>query len=212
MSKLLWLWRRFFYGFRRGLAMNRFPKAASAVVTVSTGRGFVVEGPVGQGRLVITASHCLPDVSPCRANSRIRDRTYPNLLAPLGGKPSVCAECLFVDSIGDIAVLGAPDEQELSDEFKTYKGLVEAESVTPLTVAPPDSEGWLLSLDGVWFRCAIEHECGPLNFGDLAGKIAYGMSGSPVISTTGAAVGVVCVHSTQNPSLIRNLPGWFFAD
>jgi hypothetical protein len=61
----------------------------------------------------------------------------------------VWAECLFVDPIGDIAVLGPPDDQELPDESKAYDGLVKAESVTPLTVVPPDSEGWLLSLNGV---------------------------------------------------------------
>jgi hypothetical protein len=145
--------------------------------------------------------------------SHTAERTYANLLAPLGDKRSVWAECLFVDPIGDIAVLGTPDDQLFYDESKAYDGLVEAESVTPLTVAPPDSEGWLLSLDGVWFRCAILHQkkFGPLRLGKLEGKIASGMSGSPVLSTTGAAVGVVCVGSDcPNPSLIGNLPGWFF--
>ena len=31
-------------------------------------------------------------------------------------KNSVCAECLFIDPIADIAVLGCPDGQELYDE------------------------------------------------------------------------------------------------
>jgi hypothetical protein len=90
--------------------------------------------------------------------SHFKERTYAEHLAPLGGEPSVWAECRFVDPIGDIAVLGPPDDQELYDESNAYDGLVEAESVTPLTVAPPESEGWLLSLDGVWFRCAILHQ------------------------------------------------------
>jgi hypothetical protein len=196
--------------------MTRFPKAASAVITVGEGRGFVVEhqGPAGQERLVVTAAHCLPYFPPSMSISHIKDRTYANLLAPLGGEPSVWAACRFVNPIGDIAVLDAPDDQELSDEFKAYNRLVEAESVTPLPVAPPDSEGWLLSLDGVWFRCAILHQkkFGRLSLGDLEGKIVNGMSGSPVLSTTGGAVGVVCVgRDSPNPSLIGNLPGWFFS-
>ncbi len=146
--------------------------------------------------------------------SNTEERTYAKLLAPLGDKPSVWAECLFVDPIGDIAVLGPPDCQDFYEESKAYDDLIEAESVTPLTVAPPAKKGWLLSLDGVWFRCAIQHKkFGLLWLGELEGKIANGMSGSPIISTTGAAVGVVCVGSRRpNPSVIGNLPGWFLAD
>jgi hypothetical protein len=196
--------------------MTRFPKAASAVITVGDGRGFIVDhqGPVRQHRLVVTAAHCLPHFPPCLSISHTVEQTYAKLLAPLGGKPSVWAECLFVDPIGDIAVLGTPDRQEFYDESKAYYDLIEAESVTPMTVAPLARRGWLLSLDGVWFRCAIQHQkFGPLWLGDLEGKIVSGMSGSPVISTTGAAVGVVCVGGARpNPSLIGNLPCWFLAD
>jgi hypothetical protein len=106
---------------------------------------------------------------------------------------SVWAECPFVDPISDIAVLGRPDEM-FDDEAKAYDQLVEAESVTQLSVAPPDRDGWLLSLDGVWFRCVILPEnCGRIRLASGEGKIVSEMSGSPVLS-----------------SLIGNLPGWFF--
>jgi hypothetical protein len=36
---------------------------------------------------------------------------YKKLLAPLGQKPSVIAECLFVDPILDLAILEQPDNQ-----------------------------------------------------------------------------------------------------
>jgi hypothetical protein len=35
------------------------------------------------------------------------------MLGPLDGEPSIWAECLFVDVIADLAVLGPPDKQEL---------------------------------------------------------------------------------------------------
>ncbi len=182
--------------------MENIKFATSAVITVGAGRGFIV------GDHVITAAHCLPVFPPCHSASDTKERTYEKLLAPLGAEPRVWAECMFADPIGDIAVLGTPDDQALPDESKAYDGLVEAESVTPLTVAAPDSEGWLLSLDGLWFRCTIEHQkCGPLYFGELAGKIANGMSGSPMISTTGAAVGVVCVTWSRRRSLGRPRAG-----
>ena len=43
------------------------------------------------------------------------------------------AECLFVDPIADIAVLGRPDDQAFPVEFLAYDELVE--SLTPLAVA-----------------------------------------------------------------------------
>ena len=66
------------------------------------------------------------------------ERAYPKLLAPLGEQPTVWCECLFVDPIADIAVLGSPDYETLSEEAEAYVALVEA--ATSLTVAEPPSQ------------------------------------------------------------------------
>ena len=44
--------------------------------------GFIVEGV--RQRLVITAAHCLPHFPPSAAYSHLEERTYQDLLAPLG--------------------------------------------------------------------------------------------------------------------------------
>ena len=200
--------------------MSNFSKAASAIITVGDGRGFIVDC------YIVTAAHCLPFFPPCMSASYTVERTYKNLLGPLGGKPRVGAECLFADPVGDIAVLGPPDNQELCAETLPYYELVESEAVTPLSIAEPGKEGWLLSKDGVWFRCSVQcQECGPLWLSDLEGRIVDGMSGSPVISAAGEAIGIVCTsvedstgHVPEhrfhgpNPSLTRNLPGWFLRE
>lgn len=120
--------------------------ALGAVVTVGHGRGFVVEGINfigGLERYVITAAHCLPKskggqrLPPPHGSSYTEERTYKKLLAPLGKKPSVWCECLFVDPIADIAVLGTPDNQALFDEANAYEALVE--TTTALRVAEPPS-------------------------------------------------------------------------
>lgn len=163
--------------------------ALAAVVTVGTGRGFVVEGGgPWHSRYIITAAHCLPErpdgqkLPPSHGFSYLKERTYPGLLAPLGEQPSVWCECLFVDPIADIAVLGAPDNQELSDEVDAYEALVGA--ATSLTIAEPPSKliaeeveravevgvteqvhqwarrecrAFLLSLNNQWFPCMVSH-------------------------------------------------------
>ena len=86
----------------------------NAVIRVGDGRGFIVndEGEARLGRdkrIVITAAHCLPFVPPCDAYSVDECRAYEELLGPLGQELTVpWVECLFVDPIGDIAVLGYP--------------------------------------------------------------------------------------------------------
>jgi hypothetical protein len=92
------------------------PETINAVITVGDGRGFVVEGE-RETRLIITAAHCLPSFPLCHGASYLEERTYQALLGPLGEKPTVWTECLFVDPIADIAVLGQPDNQdELYDQ------------------------------------------------------------------------------------------------
>ena len=204
--------------------------ALAAVVTVGTGRGFVVEGRGlwdQPARCIITAAHCLPErpdgqkLPPPHGFSDLSDRTYANLLAPLGEQPSVWCECLFVDPIADVAVLGTPDNQGLSDEADAYEALVGA--ATPLTVAEPSSQpiaeeveslaevgvteqvrqwarrecrAFLLSLNNQWFPCTVSHSPnGMLDIQNAARGIAGGMSGSPIIAEDGGAIGIVCLGS-----------------
>src|SRR5215471_15212424 len=49
--------------------------------------------------LIVTAAHCLPFFPPCHGASYLQERTYENLIGPLGEAPSVWAECLFADPI-----------------------------------------------------------------------------------------------------------------
>ena len=82
------------------------------------GRGFVVD--VDDNLLVVTAAHCLPRL-PVPGVPDMRELTFFELLGPLGGRPIVAAECKFVDPVSDLAVLGAPDNQALSDSFRDYE-------------------------------------------------------------------------------------------
>jgi len=139
------------------------------------------------------AAHCLPFLPPCHGMSYIQERTYGALLGPLGEKPTVMAECLFVDPVSDIAVLGEPDGQVLFDECEAYEALVDV--AKPLAIGDPPNNGaaWLMSLDARWFRCAVKHNKGPLWLSNVAEEIAGGMSGSPIVADDGSAIGVVCL-------------------
>jgi len=99
------------------------------------------------------------------------------------------------------------------------------ESTTSLAIAEAPQEGpaWLLSPAQEWFKCTAYYiNDGPLWISNTPQPIAGGMSGSPVISEAGAAIGVVAVgqttssdtavckdeSGTPNPRLLRDLPGW----
>ena len=120
-----------------------------AVIKVgSGGRGFVVETKQGS-RIVITAAHCVladgRQMPPAHPWSYLEERTYQRLLGPLGkAKPTVWAECLFIDPIIDIAVLGSPDSQELTDEANAYEALTG--SLTPFAVVDAPKHGTRLKV------------------------------------------------------------------
>jgi hypothetical protein len=202
----------------------------SSVVRVGGGRGFIVQFRVRRGqkghyfrmpqRNIITAAHCLPRFPPAHAASYLQDRTYANLIGVLGEELDVWAECLFVDPIADIAVLGCPDNQELSDEAEAYEALTE--SVVPLAIGETGKEkGWLFSLDQPyrWNATPLNPFINSLFTGPTLG----GMSGSPVLNARGQAIAVVVIGSETvsgearvsspdyngpQPLLTRNLPGW----
>jgi hypothetical protein len=204
-----------------------------AVVKVGAGgRGFIVETEQGD-RIVITAAHCvaaddrqLPRAHPW---SYLHERTYQRVLGPLGkAKPTVWAECLFADPLADIAVLGSPDSQELSDQAEAYEALT---SVAPFAVGAAPKQGvkrienpfkstkfpssfevrtpgkcaaLVLSLAGEWIECTVTRR-GPWLAIDQESIVKGGMSGSPIVSRAGLAIGLI---STDNlsPVLLEALP------
>ena len=153
---------------------------------------------------------------------------YHLLIGLLGAKPNITASCYFADPVADITVLGAPDNQSLGDECEQYEAFVEA--LPPFDVAPPPPSrmrfagfedqppafpsvevafpAHLLSLDRAWLDVVAIRAA---RFGPSPKLTVNGMSGSPLISTTGAAIGVV---STNNIAacLVNGLPGWLLRE
>jgi hypothetical protein len=138
------------------------------------------------------------------------------------------AECMFADPIADIAVLGAPDTQDLYDEANAYEELMA--SSTALTIAdapkmrrdrvqqfgdysfkvdePGRGSARVLSLDGEWIQCSVLRRGNWLS-SEKRGLFARGMSGSPILSMDGRAIGLISTGD-RGPVLSENLPAWFF--
>jgi trypsin-like peptidase len=199
-----------------------------SVVRVGDGRGFLVteERQVGGAEsYVITAAHCLPRLPEGHLGRYPAEVTFRRLISPLGAEPSVTAACVFVDPIADIAMLGPPEGAGLydeSDQYETFfstlppfdiaapppRGRIRVPTAPP--VFPLDGEvsfpGHVMSIDGQWVGCNVRSLGGPLLI-EPEELAEAGMSGSPLVSATGAALGVI---STNNWAavLTYGLPGW----
>lgn len=196
-----------------------FESAARAIVTVGHGRGFIVE--TYRARYVISAAHCLPFLPPCRAAAHIEERTYQTLLAPLGKNRLVSAECQFADPVADIAILGRPDTQALLDHAKAYDDFIDSHETLTITTAAMEGRAWMFALDGHRFRCTVEHR-GRLLWTATDEPVTEEMSGSPILSNDGTAIGVVSVssesgniprmHTGPDANLAAHLPAWFLQE
>ena len=228
-----------------GTTRNPALPKPGCVLKVGEGRGFVFEYPyeVPQSvlrearkrklrlrprrwrRVIVTAAHCLGKLPPAHAMSYAEEKTY-NLLGSLdGGRSNVCAECLFVDPVADIAVLGAPDgqlSQEMYEQSEAYDALVD--DAPALRIGKPRTgRGWMLGLDGHWFPTSVKVYSSLFGTALSTGSTKGGMSGSPILNDAGRAVGVVVVGTETTggrantedewngpqPILIRDLPGRF---
>jgi hypothetical protein len=219
------------------------------VLKVGDGRGFVFEYPydvpqsllrelrsrlIGKGKLrrrrwprvIVTAAHCLGKLPPPHAMAYAEDKTY-NLLGSLdGGKGNICAECLFVDPVADIAILGAPDGQlgqEMYEQAEDYEALVDVAPALRIG-KPRTGRGWILSLDGHWVPTPMKVHSTWFGTALSTGPTKPGMSGSPILNDAGLAVGVVVIGGETigrqgnakddslngpQPILRRDLPGRF---
>ncbi len=194
---------------------HRAKMNTNGVVRVGGGRGFVMEHRVyfdfgdGNGHrklcrnVVVTASHCLPHAPKVMSGVDYQRATYPKLLAPLGEEPSVWTQCLFFDPVADVAVLGEPDNQDLSDEWDGYHALVSGRK--PFATAAPESgEGYMLALDGVaWKPTALEVHLTIGGTGLSTGETLGGQSGSPILDRKGRAVALVSMGSETTSNGVR---------
>jgi hypothetical protein len=182
---------------------------SGAVIAVGSGHGFVGQGTYD--RFVITAAHCLPRLPPCNVSEYDRECLYPTLLGPPGSQQTVGAACCFADPISDIAVLRVPNGIECAVEFDQYLQLTDA--ATPLSIAEPSeaSLGWILLPDGSWSSHVVRSASGRLLI-IVLDEILVEMSGVPIISDQGTAIGVFCpdperkVLRASHPALIGALP------
>jgi hypothetical protein len=179
-----------------------------AVIRVGNGRGFLIA--TQPDRMVITAAHCLPSLPPAGPHTFTEERTYQNLLGPLGEEPTVWAECLFVDPISNLAVLASPDNQLFFDEAHAFEELIASRPSPRIgSVREQSFAVRALSLAGEWLPATAEviswtHQ----NLGITPEEIIEsGMSGSPVLTTDGRAVSVVST-SRASPVLDKTLPPW----
>jgi len=184
------------------------------------GRAFIVERPNSQERLVITAAHCLPFLPFQPFVDRVisrTERTYKSLIGPLGKQAEVSAECLFVDPVADIAVLGCPDERELSSEAAEYEQLVSSSNCLAIADVQDQAAAWIMLLDGHWSRCKVQYGVGE-ELWLVNADINRGMSGSPILDLDGRATGVLrsgCLGARfggPHARLASHLPGWMLAD
>ncbi len=151
------------------------PDRTDAVVRVGNGgRGFIIEAE--RRRYVITAAHCLPRLPPAHSGAYTKERTFRRLLGPLSvRRRTVWAQCVFADPVADIAVLNAPNGEELWNESEAYEALTDP--VTPFLLGTltfvqqerrlpngdiirlareAEASGQMLSLDRRWFACTVK--------------------------------------------------------
>ena len=161
-----------------------------SLVRVGDGRGFVVEEKRGlclyPKRFVVTAVHCLPRIpKPPGRQESLWEETLSDVLGRLGrARPRIWAECLFIDQVGDIAVLGSPDNEERGEQAEAHEELVEA--ATPLSIGA--AVAWdaptpvsLIALDGSSILGAARRFRNLLWTQESSQPIVPGMSGSPCL-------------------------------
>ena len=198
------------------------PPSKRAIVRFGDGRGFIVGA--GHYRYVITAAHCLPfeQVPKPHLANGLSELTFGKIMGRVTAKRlTIWGQLCVFNLCDDIAVLGEPDSQELDDQHSAYKKFT-ARAMTIGNPPPaldsyrwadvPGSPAWVLSLAGDWQGCKLHNGDRFLTL-DNGATIDGGMSGSPILNSDGAAIGLIStgnagVGNNINPALTNCLPNW----
>jgi hypothetical protein len=195
---------------------NILEQAKCAVVRVGDGRGFVTDLADTYGHpmpCIVTAAHCVPIPDWSQPPWDNWENTKFKFVGLLDGDTTIAVTVLFWDPITDLAVLGAPDDQELFEEYAAYETFVEQVGripIAPLRLplqardAERTSSAWMLPLEGDWFACETGDNVLGLLVSNSEKPIVGGMFGSPIIDQTGAALGVV----SRSPEGGENAEGY----
>ena len=199
--------------------------ASKSIVKVGDGRGFVVEyqqewpleapKQFTTERVVITAAHCLPQIPQGVFDDD--GKLYKNLLGLLDDrKLGVWAECMFVDPVSDIAILCAPHSPDLMKQNESFLELMN--EAQPVRISRFQSwwgsPALVLSLKGEWLSVKVTYEPGyGLRISYTSQVWLPGMSGSPIVSNDGTAIGLISGaedggSGVYNPLLAHRLPAW----
>jgi hypothetical protein len=207
----------------------------TSIIRVGDGRGFITAASFGD-RYVITAAHCLPDLPPPHGEEErtfcgllgpingectvAAECVFVDPIADLAvllqpddqvmeeeyaayGKLTEAATPLSVAEAKQPTL--AKKEQDWLDE---HRGHYTPEGLSHVLGSLP---GWgnaqVVSLDLALVQCRIEYSAVAQYLTIHGAKVDAGMSGSPILSEEGTAIGVVALNS-GGPRLATCLPGW----
>lgn len=197
--------------FRQGekeMKTSKLDVVKNSIVKVGDGRGFVIEH--NGDRLVVTAAHCLPHLPPAHLGAYNNEKTYKNLLGRIGDRRSIWVECIFADSVSDVAVLGAPDSQSLYDEWEAYEKFTDPLKPIQIRKAKESETVWMLGLNGLFVSGVVTNinEI-RVNVRTDGNVIRPGMSGSPLLGRDGSSVSLCAINDDLSQvNLPMCLPRW----
>jgi hypothetical protein len=185
-------------------------------------RGFIVH--TNRINYVITAAHVLPSTPPAHPGRGLKDESYPKLIGPRNAEPALPhPACSPIQSPTSPYSARQPGAHRRA---RTYEAFTAQLAPFNVDVPPPDSRlprvrirdapldfvphtisvpGYVLSLEGTWIDCHAAYYDGPF-WVKPEEIVVRGMSGSPLINTSGAAMGVINT-SNMAACLIDALPG-----
>ena len=172
-----------------------------------------------EGGLIITAGHCVD--WDCTGGMAMGEFYLSKIRT---GSGDLIASTLAVEPVSDIAVLGAPDDQDMPDEFLAFDEFVEGIPAVTLQRLPPKVRTpfpvWIRTHRKTWVAGEATYYCGSRFAYRTDSEIRGGTSGDPIVNDAGELVGVVSHGTTSRvqgqytsaaPLLLLALPAWIIA-